>query len=138
MRITEERARQLGLVCDQLGNWHDGNKRIQANLQTGNPRPLPKPESNIRNESKKKNDNKKETKRASRETYKIIVIARKIRGVDPDNLAPKYFIDEIVRAGIIPDDSSKYIESIEKRVEKVKTKEEEKTIIEIYKEGATK
>lgn len=135
MRLTEEQAKQLGLVKDQLGNWQDGNKKLRANLQSGDSRPMSKLESDICKQPKKKNERKEEIKNASGAKYKIIVIARKIRGVDPDNLCPKYFIDEIVKAGIIPDDSSKYVESIEKRVEKVKTKEEEKTIIEIYKES---
>lgn len=52
------------------------------------------------------------------------------RSVDPDNLAGKYFIDALRYAGIIPDDRP---EDIIYKItqEKVKTRKEEKTIIEL-------
>ena len=51
--------------------------------------------------------------------------------MDPDNLCPKWYIDELTKAGIIPDDSSKYIQEFRKKV--VKTKDEEYTLIRILK-----
>lgn len=64
---------------------------------------------------------------------RIVIIARRCRDIDPDNIWPKWFIDEIVRAGIIKEDSSRYIEGIYKTVEKVSREEDESTIIELWK-----
>lgn len=61
------------------------------------------------------------------------MIAYCLRHTDPDNLLPKYYIDEIVKAGYIPDDSSKYIDSIEKRVVKIEKGEQTRTVIKIWK-----
>lgn len=59
--------------------------------------------------------------------FKIYVTSYTRFHTDPDNIFPKYFIDELVRAGILPDDSSRYISSIEKEVIIVKEKNEERT-----------
>ncbi len=76
---------------------------------------------------------KSSRKAQSKERYRIVVIARRNRDIDPDNMFPKWVIDELVKAKYLPDDSSSYVESIEKRVEIVNG-EEEKTIVEIWKE----
>ena len=76
---------------------------------------------------------KSSRKTQSKERYRIVVIARRTRDIDPDNMFPKWIIDELVRAKYLPDDSSRFVETIEKRVEIVKG-EEEKTIVEIWRE----
>jgi len=54
------------------------------------------------------------------------------RLLDPDNLSVKAFIDGIVKAGILADDTAKQIKSITHTQEKGK---EEKTVITIYREN---
>lgn len=49
---------------------------------------------------------------------------------DPDNLCPKYFIDCLRYSKIIEDDTAEHI-TLQVSQEKVKTKAEEKTVIEI-------
>lgn len=63
--------------------------------------------------------------------FSIIIDSYRKRYMDPDNLCPKWYIDEFVQTGIIPDDSSKYIREVRKRVHK--TKGEEYTKITIVK-----
>lgn len=54
------------------------------------------------------------------------------RLLDPDNVCPKYFIDCLRYAGLIPDDRAQDI-TLEVRQEKVGTKDEEGTLIEVTK-----
>jgi hypothetical protein len=42
--------------------------------------------------------------------YVVSVHSRRIRLIDPDNLCPKYFIDGLRYAGLIPGDAAKDIE----------------------------
>lgn len=70
-----------------------------------------------------------------RPRYKIVVIAKKLRPVDPDGIFPKWEIDQLVKAGILEDDSSKFVASIEKKVEIVGSPELEETIIEVWEQG---
>lgn len=58
------------------------------------------------------------------------VTSFRCRLLDPDNLCPKYFIDCCRYAGLIPDDSPEFI-TLQVTQEKVKTKSEERTEIEI-------
>jgi hypothetical protein len=64
--------------------------------------------------------------------FRIVVTSYRNRHCDPDNLCPKYYIDEIERAGLIPDDSSEYITEVVKRVRVIKG--EPKTVIEVIRE----
>ncbi len=73
-------------------------------------------------------------KAESQNSYRIVVIAKRKRAIDPDNIFPKWFIDELVRAGYIEDDSSSYVSEIVKRVERVAKGQSEETVIEIWKE----
>lgn len=130
MRFSEEDLKNLGYVKDKNGNFSKPkNKQISANLQHKNQREVSKPQRNVRKQSKKKNTNKETV--FSR--YKICILSYRRRNLDPDNLCPKHYIDYLVEQRIIEDDSSKYIESIEKKVIKIDSKEEEYTEIQIYK-----
>lgn len=62
--------------------------------------------------------------------YRIAVVARRSRLIDPDNIAIKDLVDALRYAGVIPDDSAREIASIEIRQEKVR-KGEEETVVEI-------
>jgi hypothetical protein len=61
-----------------------------------------------------------------------LVHSFRIRNCDPDGLAAKYFIDSIVTAGVLPDDNLKHIQEVRYRQTKVKSKEEEMTVIELW------
>lgn len=75
---------------------------------------------------------KKETRQMGRMgMYTILITSYRKRDMDPDNLYPKNYIDQLVEAKIIPDDSSKHISEIIKRVRKVKSEKDERTVIEI-------
>jgi len=58
---------------------------------------------------------------------RITVISYRVRFTDSDNCCSKYAIDAIVEAGILRDDSPKYVESVTHLQVKVRTKAEEET-----------
>lgn len=70
--------------------------------------------------------------RKAQDAIRIIVrlTSCRIRLLDPDNLCPKYFIDGLRYAGLLPDDREKDI-CLEIRQVKVATKGEERTEIEL-------
>lgn len=55
----------------------------------------------------------------------------RIRLADQDNLCVKAVLDEIVRCGILRDDSAKEIREVRHRQHKVKNQEEERTVVRI-------
>jgi len=59
----------------------------------------------------------------------ITIVSSRVRLLDPDNICGKYFIDGLRKAGIIKDDSSKYVEAVTYRQVKVKHKSQEQTAI---------
>ncbi len=60
----------------------------------------------------------------------VSVVSFRVRPCDPDNLCPKYFIDCLRYAEIIPDDSAEDIQ-LQVSQRKVATKKEERTEIVI-------
>ena len=62
---------------------------------------------------------------------KVIVYSYRKRDSDCDGISAKALIDGMVHVGIFEDDSSKFIESYESKVIKIKSTEEEKTVLEI-------
>lgn len=60
----------------------------------------------------------------------VIIVSYRRRLLDPDNLCPKYFIDCLRYAGIIKNDTPDDIH-LHVGQRKVKTKQEERTEIEI-------
>ena len=58
----------------------------------------------------------------------------RMRSLDYDNYATKYFIDTIVAEKILQDDRKEMVHSITHSHEKCKTTEEERTIIELWKQ----
>jgi len=61
---------------------------------------------------------------------RIRITSKRCRLLDPDNLCCKYIIDALRYCKVIKDDTTKEIEVYIKQ-EKVKTRKEEKTIIEV-------
>jgi hypothetical protein len=62
--------------------------------------------------------------------FLVRVTSFRRRLLDPDNLCPKYFVDALRYAGIIPDDTSEDIELVI-RQEKVELRSDERTELEI-------
>lgn len=62
--------------------------------------------------------------------FRVLVTSYRRRLTDQDNLAPKFFIDCLRYAGVIPDDSPQAIDYSITQV-KVRKKEEERTEIEV-------
>jgi hypothetical protein len=77
------------------------------------------------------NGTKKGTERVSEEgnQFTLIIDSYRKRHMDPDNLCPKWYIDEIVEAGIMPDDLSRYVVEVRKRVHKTKGDEYTKVTV---------
>ncbi len=103
-------------------------KRANAANQTGSQAQAPQPECPVRHEPVA--EKKRERSHAGR--FHVSVEGRRVRLIDPDNATPKYFIDCCRYAGLIPDDRSQDIE-LSVTQTKVKTKEEECTVITIEK-----
>lgn len=95
------------------------------------PKPKPGPGIKAADETKVKGGAKGSSE--SGDMWGLIVTAYCRRHTDPDNLCPKWYIDELVRAGIILDDSSRHVAWIAKSVVKIGKAEEEKTVIEVVK-----
>jgi hypothetical protein len=66
---------------------------------------------------------KKKSKRFDK-TYRIHVHHRTNRLADPDGRSIKAVIDGLVEAGILPDDSAKFVEEVTQSQELVKGEEE--------------
>lgn len=112
----------------------DEYKKFLAGVKAKGSRPMPGTKSNSSRKPKKKVEVKGRGKAESQSSYRVVVVAKRKREIDPDNVFPKWAIDELVKAGYLEDDSSKFIASIEKRVELVRSADEEETIIEIWRE----
>jgi hypothetical protein len=69
-------------------------------------------------------------KESGKKRIRVVVTSMRCRLLDEDNLCPKYIIDILRYGGILRDDSPDLVK-IEIRQEKVKTKDQEETIIEI-------
>lgn len=122
---SEEELRLRGYVQQPDGSYE--RTYIQIPRQMPQSKPSVQPEQKRHDETQKRDE--KDSKR--RDQFSIVVTSFRKRHMDPDNLCPKWYIDELVRAKIIPDDSSRYIKEIKKQV--VKTKGEEYTTIKIIK-----
>ena len=62
---------------------------------------------------------------------RLHVHSRRYRLADADGLSAKAVIDGIVQAGLLKDDSTKYVKSVTYSQEKITKKETEETIITI-------
>lgn len=131
LRWTEEEAKRAGFRKTAKGDWI---YERQVTVRVNNPSPLPQSERNIRRETKRPTKAKAPVQADSKGTnsFTLEVISYSHRHRDPDNLCPKWYIDEMVRAGILPDDSSRFIRAITKSVVKITKEENEKTIIRVY------
>ena len=61
----------------------------------------------------------------------IHIHSRRFRLADADGISGKAAIDGIVNSGLLPDDSSKYVEEVTYSQEKVSKKEGEETVITV-------
>lgn len=146
MRITDKEAETLfGLVKNSEGIWVKKENLKQNDSTTNDPlatnskprdtRKSTKSKRGAGNKSARKATNKRTSKKKSdKDTreFRVFVTAYNVRDMDPDNVLPKWYIDKIVEAGIVPDDKSHYIKGIEKRVIIVDSEEEERVLIEVF------
>ena len=105
---------------------HASESFLRAN-STGGVEEDPKPQRTVQHEPV-------EPKTGAGEHSKRFVVritACRQRLLDPDNLCPKYFIDGLRYAGLIPDDTPDQIE-LEVRQEKVTLQSDECTVIDLY------
>lgn len=68
---------------------------------------------------------------ASRTPVRVVILSRRVRLIDPDNLCVKFIIDALRYEKLIPGDSFLDV-APEIRQEKVKSKAQEETVITIY------
>lgn len=141
IRFSEEEALRAGFRRSPKGEWYmpapgGGPPTSFLNRNTGQ---VSEWQRRVRGQGEGKARKKKnvpERRRASLhrdgERYEIFVTAFCYRDTDPDNIIPKWFIDELVRQGVIPDDSSKYVRNIFKEVEVIGSEEKERTLIEVF------
>jgi hypothetical protein len=124
MRWTKEEALIYGFKQKANGEWY-----LPGISHSGQ---VPKPKSSVCQKPEKPITPQKTRKIKSEKGYKfdVRIVSYRKRHLDPDNLCPKWYIDEIVRAGLIPDDSSRYIRFVIKQV--VVGKGEERTVIKIF------
>lgn len=158
IRWTEEEAKQRGYKQDDKGDWHSPKasrtsplkeaKKVEAqlcdaiNLRLRDSGQSALSKSSQGDDSKGKNGTsqkrtQKSRKSLSRENdagkrYRIRVTSFRLRDFDPDNIYSKWYVDQLVKAKIIPDDSSKYVDCVTKWVIPVATAEEERTLVEVY------
>lgn len=137
MRWTEDDIKNAGLVEDGKGNLvRPRRAKVAPRVCPNGARPVPKLESDIRLRAKEKIAIEKggEGKGEECDQFRVIVTSYRMHDIDPDNLSPKYALDLLVEFGVLPGDSSSIITGgVLKLVEKVKTKEEERTEIRIEK-----
>jgi len=112
----------------------DEYKKFLASRSASSAGTVRRDERAVAGRAKAKAKNESTGKAESSNIYRIVVIAKRHRHFDTDNIVPKWAIDQLVEAGFLPDDSSKYVESLEKRVEKIKRSQRQETVIEIWKE----
>ncbi len=122
---TEDEAKAYGLIKDRDGNWHQPQKPSNS---VRNPSPMPEPQPPVRRQ--RKEPDKDEAVGAG--MYEIRVVSYRHRHADPDNLCAKVWIDLLVEMGVLPDDSSRFVERVIKQVV-VRKNEPETTEIEIWK-----
>ncbi len=61
----------------------------------------------------------------------IRIVEYRHRLADPDGACAKYLLDAIISAGVLPDDSAKFVKKIEKEQIKVGRDKSEMTVVEI-------
>lgn len=67
--------------------------------------------------------------------FDIYVHVIRKRLCDPDGISAKAAIDGLVKAGVLPDDSDRFVKKVSYTQEKAAKDEEEKTIITIVESG---
>ena len=123
---SEDELRRRGYVETADGSYTKvGERNIFPCSRNQDSREVSQPEPSVLPEEKRSDEIKERAKRSSKggDQFTIIVDSYRKRYMDPDNLCPKWYIDEIVKAGIIPDDSSRYVKEVKKRVHVVKDEE---------------
>lgn len=102
-------------------------RKAMAKVNPGYPSTNPKPKSNIQAGDL----GEKKAKEANPQKYRLCYQSFRCRPHDPDNSVTKFTTDQLRYSGIIPDDTSEYVELQVKPDIKVSTKSEERTELTI-------
>ena len=144
---SEEELKALGYIEDAKGNWarpDSPRKRSGTGFGIGNPCEVSKHKPNLQRQAKRSDAAKKRNeasgkRRNSGIRYIATVISYEVKcgvGADTDNVCPKWFIDEIIRSGLLPvdltDDNFEQICLTQKAIKRVKTRKEQRTLIRIH------
>ena len=159
MRWTEEEALKHGYKQDKNGEWYIPSpassssplaqaKTNQAaitaaiDIRVRDSRQMPVSKRGNKDASRGilktgKKRASKSRKSLSRENeagkrWRIRITNFRVADFDSDNIYAKWYVDELSKRGVIPDDSSKYVDCTSKWVVPVTTKEEERTLVEVY------
>lgn len=129
-RFTKEELRELGFEEDEHGNWR--SKR-PTYIQRNDPAALSESQPMLLGKAKKAHGAHKEAAGCSEGggRYRIVVTAYHYKHTDPDNLAAKWYIDQLIGC-VIPDDSSEFLAEVAKRVVKIEKPEKQRTVLEVY------
>ena len=65
----------------------------------------------------------------------VTIHSYRFRLADPDGLAGKWTIDAIVKAGILADDTTEYVEEVRFKQTKIKKPEEERVVVTLQELG---
>jgi hypothetical protein len=148
IRFTEEEAKRLGFKQDSKGDWHNESSikkaecRVAKNISVRDSGKVPTAQQRHGNDGSREGKAKKSSKKTRLlslggendvgKRYRIRVTSYRVADADPDNIVTKWYIDELVKAKIIPGDSSKYVDCVSKWVSPVATPEEERTLVEVF------
>lgn len=66
---------------------------------------------------------------------RVRVLSKRIRLADADGISSKAALDGLVRRGVLRDDSTHFVRSLESEQAQIQSPEEESTIIELYEAG---
>lgn len=143
----------MGFVKDENGNYYKPDspgkaKTIKAqeatasNLRVRDSRPVPTSEQGdkdargglLKTGKERKKQGRKSVSRENEtgKRWRIRVTNYRVANFDSDNIYAKWYIDELKKQGIIPDDGLKYVDCTTKWAVPVSTPEEERTLVEVY------
>jgi len=136
IRWTEEEAIEYGFKKDENGGWVSPNAtKVKAGPKSRDSGQVSQSKRGVLKQVTGKDASKEGVQGGGEESpqrFIVSITSYRRRHLDPDNLCPKWYIDEIVRAGYIPDDSSKFIVRVEKQVVKIEAPERQRTVIQIF------
>ena len=121
----QDAMRARGWVQDKEGNWNKPQRK-QWGDSAGGVAAGPKFERAVQADTLGSPQLEEEDSSVRPGRYRVEVISHRKRLIDTDNLCPKFHIDALRYAGLIPDDSPEHIELV---VRQVRSKENKTEIV---------